>query len=123
MIGCPLVGIDCRVDPARVAHRPVNNERVFDRAVAGIGETIKLLFHPGCDAPVARDLRRPESFKKLRIERWRVSRLRCVNIQLGVARVRIGFIQDRRVEPLGQRFRAAEMRGHTENPVGRRQAG
>jgi hypothetical protein len=75
------------------------------------------------DATIARDLRRAKAFHECRGIRRPIGTRRVVNIEARVARERRVLVENRRVEPLRHRDRAADVGGEQQDRVGRLERG
>jgi hypothetical protein len=85
----------------------VHNKAALAFPVILAPETLMHLLRPGRDFPVARDLPLPESGHEFRRKGRPGRALAGIDIECQVTGIGIGFVNDRRIEPLGQRFGAA----------------
>ncbi len=77
----------------------------------------EFVLDPGGDSAIAVDLRLPVASQELRAVGRLVGVVRVVEVQFRIALGRIGFVQNRAVEPLGQRAVPADVRGQQHDPV------
>ena len=113
-----LVGIDQRIDPARIAHRALNGEAALMIVQPARFQIGQLVLDPGGDPPVAGDLAGPVFRHKLGRER-RLWPIRREQVPVRIAIERAAFILDRGVHPLGQRQVARKVRGQQQHAVRR----
>ncbi len=113
-----IVRVDGRIQPPRIGHRAVHDEcELVLRPACGL-ELGEFLLDPLGDSPVTCDLRRSIALQELRRVGRLIGVVGVVEVQLGIALGRVGLVEDRRVQPLGEGAVAADVRGQHHDAVG-----
>ena len=106
------VRVDGRIEPARVGHRPVDDEGTLVVGASGSAERRELGLDPRGDAGHARALGLAEAGQEgIRVGRG-LAGLGVVEVEGGVAAAGIELVCDGRVDPLAERAGAAHVRRH-----------
>ena len=116
--GGAIVRVDCRIQPARVGHGAVYDERELVVRTPGRLQFSQFFLDPLGDSPVPCDLRIPVAVQELLRVRRLVRVVRVVEVEFGIALGGIGLVEDRGVHPLGHGAVAADVRGQQHDRVG-----
>ncbi len=116
--GFAVIGVDGRIQPARISHGAVHDEAELLVAATGCRQFGELLLDPHGDSAVAVDLSLPVALEELGCVGRLVGVVRVVEIEFRIAPGGVGLVEDRGVEPLGERAVTADVCGEQHDAVG-----
>ena len=111
----------CPGPEAQIRHRPVGDETALQLVPALPLEVRERFLHPRRAPAHALELGRPEALDERRRIRRPIGAGRVVDVQLELAPIRVGLVDDRRIDPLGEHARARQVRRLEDHRVGRRE--